>query len=258
MGELLSVRRLTAGYGAREVLKGVDLSVEAGQLVAVLGPNGAGKSTLVRACLGLIPLGGGEVKLAGRPLAACSRRELAQLAAWVPQHLEAQAGFTGLELVLMGRSPHLGLWGLPSKGDLERAKAALSELSVEGLSSRSCAEVSGGERRLLWLARALAQEPKLLVLDEPTAHLDLKHQVDVLARVKHRVKGGLGALAVLHDVNQAAMFADQVVLLKEGKVLEAGAVSEVLREEALERLFEVPMASLEAAGGQRLFAPRQA
>lgn len=254
--ELLSASGLRAGYGQREVLRGVDLTVSRGELVVVLGPNGAGKSTLARACLGLLPLGAGEVFLAGQPLARWSRRELARLAAWVPQSAEVGSGFSALELVLMGRSPRLGWWGLPSRADLERARAALSELALAHLESRSLAELSGGERRLVWLARALAQEPDLLVLDEPTAFLDLRHQLEALVRVRARVRQGLGALVVLHDLNLAAMFADRAVLLKEGAVLAAGPASEVLQTGKLEELFEVPMASEQAAGGQRLFAPR--
>lgn len=252
----LSARGVSAGYGARTVVRGVDLEVRPGELWAILGPNGAGKSTLVRTCLGLHPASAGEVLLSGRRLTDLPRREVARRIAWVPQAVEPLVGFTGLELVLMGRSPHLGLWGVPSRKDVERADAVLAELGIPHLASRACSELSGGERRLLLLARALVQEPEVLLLDEPTAFLDLKHQVEALTRVRERVRGGLAALAVLHDVNLAAAFADRVLLLKEGVVQAAGPAAEVLGAGTLEALFDLPMARAEAEGGQPVFAPR--
>ncbi|MFZ5468218.1 MAG: ABC transporter ATP-binding protein [Myxococcota bacterium] len=256
MDTLLEVREVVAGYGPHEVLRAVSFAVREGELWAVLGPNGAGKSTLLRALAGLLPLRGGEVALAGRALRSYGRRELAQTVAWVPQATEAESGFTGLELALLGRSPHLGFGGLPSGGDVARARAALEEMGVGHLAARSTAEVSGGERRLFWLARALVQSPRVLFLDEPTAFLDVRHQVRSLERVRAYVTKGAAAVAVLHDVNLAAAFADQVVLLREGKVLAQGEARKVLTGELLEELFDVPMTGADAPGGQRLFAPR--
>ncbi len=252
---LLEVRSVRAGYGQREVLRGVDFTVQPGALWAVLGPNGAGKSTLMRVCLGLQSISGGAVKLLGQDVSTLPRPQLARAVAWVPQSAEVTPDFTGLELVLMGRSPHLGLWGLPSAGDIERATQVLSELGISHLAGRSSAEVSGGERRLLLLARALVQDPQLLVLDEPTAFLDQQHQVEALGRVRARVKRGLGAIAVLHDVNLAVAFADQVLLLKDGAVLESGPAASVLRSDTLERLYGTPLVAAEV-NGQPLFAPR--
>ncbi|MHB8877148.1 MAG: ABC transporter ATP-binding protein [Myxococcaceae bacterium] len=254
---LLEVRGVRAGYGAREVLRGVDLAVGRGELWAVLGPNGAGKSTLVRSMLGLLPLKGGEVRLSGRALSSWSRRELSRKVAWVPQTTEASSGFTGLELVLMGRSPHQGLWGLPGAADAARAQSVLEELGIAALGSRPAAQVSGGERRLLSLARALVQDPELLLLDEPTAFLDLSHQVAALERVKARVAKGLSAVAVLHDPNLAAAFADRVLLLGAGAVQASGPAGEVLTGDALERLYGLPMARGDTGHGQTLYAPRR-
>ena len=257
MSALLEASGVAAGYRERPVLEGVSLRVAEGELWAVLGPNGAGKSTLLKACLGLLPLREGRVSLLGRGIEAWSARARAQVAAWVPQDFEPEAGFTGLELVLMGRSPHLGRFGLSSPLDEARAKAVLEELGVMHLSARSSEAMSGGERRLLLLARAFVQAPKLLALDEPTAFLDLRHQVEALARVRARVREGLGAIAVLHDVNLAAAFADGVVLVRGGKVVAQGPTAEVLTAERLEALYGVPIAVAEH-GGQRLFAPRSA
>jgi iron complex transport system ATP-binding protein len=176
--------------------------------------------------------------------------------AWVPQSFEPAEGFSGLELVLMGRSPHLGLWGLTSASDEAVARAVLEELGVAYLAERSCEAMSGGERRMLLLARGLVQQPKLLLLDEPTAFLDVAHQVGALERVRARVDAGLGAVAVLHDVNLAAAFATHVLLLRDGHVLARGPAPEVLQRERLEALYGVPMEMASAPSGARLFAPR--
>lgn len=257
MEPLLQVDAVRAGYRERDVLAGVTMSVAPGELCAILGPNGAGKSTLVRACLGMIPLRSGEVRVGGRALAEWPRPELARFAGWVPQNTETISGFTGLELVLMGRSPHLGRWGLPSKADVALAEAALEELGVAALASRPVDRLSGGERRLLFFARALVQEPKVLFLDEPTAFLDLRHQVDSLQCLRRRTQAGMAIVAILHDVNLAAAFADRVVMLKDGAVLASGPAAEVLQAQTLQQLYDVSIAQA-AVGGQALFAPRRA
>jgi iron complex transport system ATP-binding protein len=253
---LLVTRALVAGYGPRPVLHGVDCEVRPGELWAVLGPNGTGKSTLLRAVLGVAPWVRGEVRLLGRARAEWEPRALARKLAWVPQGFEPAEGFSGLELVLMGRGPHLGLWGLPSARDVALARAVLEELGIAHLADRSGEALSGGERRMLLLARGLVQEPELLLLDEPTAFLDVAHQVGTLDRVRARVDAGLGAVAVLHDVNLAAAFATHVLLLRDGKVLARGPAGAVLERSALEALYGLPMETALAPSGARLFAPR--
>lgn len=253
---LLTTRELVAGYGPRPVLHGVDCEVRPGELWAVLGPNGTGKSTLLRAVLGSVPWRRGEVRLLGRERGEWEPRALAQKVAWVPQGFEPAEGFSGLELVLMGRSPHLGLWGLPSAKDQALARAVLEELDVAYLAERPGEALSGGERRMLLLARGLVQQPELLLLDEPTAFLDVAHQVGTLARVRARVEAGLGAVAVLHDVNLAAAFATHVLLLRDGKVLAQGPAGTVLEQGVLESLYGLPMETALAPSGARLFAPR--
>lgn len=253
----LEATGVRAAYGAREVVHGVDLRVAAGELWVILGPNGAGKSTFLRALMGLHPASGGSVKLFGRELATWHRQELARKVAWVPQLFEPAFGFSGLEVVAMGRSPHLGLFGLPSTSDLTRARTLMEEVGIADLADRPSTALSGGEQRLLLLARSFLQAPELLFLDEPTAFLDLRHQVEMLERVRLRTKGnGLAAVAVLHDVNLAAAFADRVLLLRDGQALAAGAAREVLTSATLEALYQVPMTAVVAEGGQTLFAPR--
>jgi iron complex transport system ATP-binding protein len=256
MSAALEARGLAVGYGGLPVASALSFDVKPGKLLAILGPNGSGKSTLLRTVLGLLPPLEGDVLLFGQPAGAWDRRLLARRVAWVPQAFEGDGGFTGMELVLMGRSPHLGAWGLPSERDLALARSALDELGIGHLASRSTRALSGGERRLLLLARALAQEPALLLLDEPTAFLDLRHQVDVLQRVRVRVDAGLAAVAVLHDANLAASVADEVLLLRDGGVLGHGPVQEWLSAARLEALYGLPMVEAVAPDGARAFAPR--
>jgi iron complex transport system ATP-binding protein len=253
---LLATRKLAVGYGGAPVASGLTFDVPAGTLWVVLGPNGAGKSTLLRTILGWLPPVAGEVLLFGQPASIWERRTLARRVAWVPQTFEGDAGFTGLELVLMGRAPHLGAWGLPSDRDVQVARAALEELEIAHLAGRRTRELSGGERRLLLLARALAQGPELLLLDEPTAFLDLRHQVQVLQRVRARVDAGLAAVAVLHDANLAASVADQVLLLRDGGVLGQGPTRQWLSAERLASLYGLPMVEAVSPDGARAFAPR--
>lgn len=238
------------------MLQCVSLRVEPGQLWAVLGPNGSGKSSLLRCVLNTVPWMRGQVAVKGQARATWTARAFAREVAWVPQGLESVEGFSGLELVLMGRSPHQGLWGLSSARDVALAQQVLEELGVKDLAERSADALSGGERRMLLLARALVQQPSLLLLDEPTAFLDLHHQVTALSRLAARVKEGLGAVAVLHDVNLAAAFATHALLLREGQVLQQGPVEEVLRQESLEVLYGLPLEAARAPSGARIFAPR--
>lgn len=249
------MRQLAAGYGERRVLEGVDLEVRPGELWAVLGPNGAGKSTLVRAAMGLLPALSGSVSVFGVDVRAIPRRELARRVAWVPQGSGAFPDFTALELALMGRGPHLSRWALASSADVAKARAALEELGIGQLAGRALGALSGGERQLVMLARALTQAPELLLLDEPTAFLDVRHQVETLALVRRRVEGGMAAVAVLHDVNLAAAFATRALLLSGGRVLASGEAREVLVPERLSALYGVPIATATAAAGQRLFGP---
>jgi iron complex transport system ATP-binding protein len=255
MSAVLRTEQLAVGHGGRPVFSGLTMEVEAGSFWAVLGPNGAGKSTLLRTVLRLLRPVSGDVHLFGTPLSGWNRRDLARRVAWVPQSFEGDPGFTGMELVLMGRAPHLGAWGLPGAHDAAVARRALEALEILHLAGRIVSTLSGGERRLLLTARALAQEPELLLLDEPTAFLDLHHQVSLLERVRSRVRQGLAAVAVLHDPNLAAAFADQVLLLRDGRVLGQGPAPALLDAERLGTLYGLPLTEAVTAGGARLVAP---
>lgn len=241
------------GVGAA-LLDGISFEVAPAQLWALLGPNGAGKSTLLKVALGVLRCARGRVLLGGADCSGLSRRELAREIAWVPQSPAEDTGFSALELVLMGRAPHLGAFGMPSKADVGRAVALLAEIGLGGLAARRLDEMSGGERRLCYLARARMQDAKVLLFDEPTAFLDVRHQVECLRAVDALVKSGVAALAVLHDVNLAAQWATHVALLRGGRLLAAGPVAEVLKAEALTELYGVKLEATE--GG--LFTARGA
>lgn len=234
----LEARGVVAGYAERLVLRGVDLVLRPGELVAIVGPNGAGKSTLVRVLAGLLRPRDGAVTLDGRPLAGLSRREIARRIAVVPQLLELLFPFTVAEIVMLGRTPHLSAFGGPSAEDRAAILDAMDALELRGLSSRRIDSLSGGERQRAVLAMALAQRTPVLLLDEPTVHLDPAHQRATLALVRSLARTrGIAAAAVLHDLNLAAALCDRIVALDDGLVAVEGTPSEVLRQDVVERVF---------------------
>ncbi len=259
---LIAATALAAGYrlpggGRREVLRGVDLALEAGELVALLGTNGSGKTTLLRCLAGTLTPSGGEISFDGRPLAGWRRDALARRVAVLPQQLELPDGFRVAELVAMGRAPHARrLFG--STAEDERAiERALRDADAADLADRWLEELSGGERQRLLVAMALAQEPDLLLLDEPTLHLDLAHQVALLAAIRRlRDQRGLTVLAVLHDLNLAAAFAPRVAVLDEGRVVADGPPAEVLSTDLVRRVFGVQVDEARTANGIRHLALR--
>jgi cobalamin transport system ATP-binding protein len=253
----LSIHHLSAGYQGRPVLHDIDLEVNAGEVVALVGPNGAGKSTLVRAITGLAPVSAGTVRLDGVDILRLSPAQRARQIAVVPQTVYLPEAFTVAEIVLMGRTPHLPLWGGESRRDFDIAWGAMQRTAVDSLADRRADELSGGERQRAVIARALAQEPRVLVLDEPTAHLDLKHQMAVLDLARGLAANqGLAVLATLHDLNQAALYADRVALLAAGRLLACGTVREVFAADRLGAAFGVPIAvSIHPVHGTPLIAP---
>jgi iron complex transport system ATP-binding protein len=226
---VLELRGARVSYGATEVLRGVDLAVARGELVGVLGPNGSGKTTLLKAARGLATTSGGEARLLGRRVDRWRDRDLARRVALVPQRDEAAFPFTVEDTVLMGRSPHLGRSGFESAKDREIARQAIHDLDLDALRGRVLTELSGGERQRVIVARALAQQPELLLLDEPTSSLDIRHQVEVLGLLRRRNRAeGLTVVTVLHDLNLATLYCDRVVLLAEGRVFADGPTEQVV------------------------------
>ncbi|HVC44441.1 MAG TPA: ABC transporter ATP-binding protein [Candidatus Binataceae bacterium] len=230
---------LTAGYGARTVLREVSIDVRHGELLAIVGPNGAGKSTLLKILGGALAPWRGTVELEGRPLGGYDRRAIARRLAMVAQENPVAFRFTVLEIVLMGRAPHLGAFHFETRHDLEIARAALERFDLLALAARPIQELSGGERKRVFLARALAQAPRVALLDEPAAFLDLRHVAEIFGRFRELCgERGLAVAATLHDLNAAAMYADRVLLLKDGAAAGYGAPAEVFTADNLRAVYE--------------------
>jgi iron complex transport system ATP-binding protein len=254
--ELADVRYRHPG-AAREAVSGVSLRIVPGEIVALVGPNAAGKSTLARVAASLARPTSGAVRLSGDDAFAIGRRERARRVAFLAQDEPADLPFTAREVALMGRAPHLGLWALESASDRARADEALAEMDASPLADRSVAQLSGGERRRVYLARTFAQEAALLVLDEPTDALDLKHQARFVSALRRRAAGAGAALVVLHDLGLAAAACDRVALLEAGRLVAEGPPVEVLRPELLGRVYGTQVDVVpHPATGRPLVAPR--
>jgi iron complex transport system ATP-binding protein len=239
----LEIRDLTVRYRTgRPALDGVSCTVRGGELLAVAGPNGSGKTTLVRALSGLVRPSGGTVELGGRPPGRWSRPELARVLAVVPQGEEVTFPLKVDETVMLGRYARLGPLAAPSPADRAAVADALARCDVLGLADRTIDTLSGGEWQRVRIARALAQEPRILVLDEPTTSLDVRHEMELFELVRGLVTDGLAGLVITHQINLAARFADRILLLSEGRVAGEGRPAEVLREDSLRAVFGWPVA----------------
>ena len=245
-----------ADVGGRTLLAGLDFAVRPGEVVGLIGRNGVGKTTLLRIASAALVPAAGRVLLGGEDVTRLARRPLARRLALVPQDIHVPFPFRVGELVLMGRAPHQSLLGLESESDVERALEALDRLGIGSLADREITSLSGGERQLTLFARALVQDPEILLLDEPTAFLDLKHRVEVLAEVRAFAARGRAALVVSHDLSLAARTCDRVVLLGEGGIVAVGTPAEVLQTEPLRRAFDIEAESFAAPDGQTVVVPR--
>lgn len=254
-GALLTLAAARAGYGPVDVLRGVDLRVHGGEVVGLIGPNGAGKSTLVHVVSRVLPLRGGSIALADVPLERYGRRALAQTLAVVPQAAALPDGFLVVELVRMGRMPYARPWGAPDAADEAEVERAMRCTGVWQLAERRIETLSGGERQRVVLARALAQQPRMLVLDEPTSHLDLRYQAEMLRSARAAADAGVAVLLVLHDLNLAARACDRIVLLHDGHVMADGPPAQVLERERLERAYRTSLEVVSAPEGP-LVVPR--
>jgi iron complex transport system ATP-binding protein len=241
---ILDAERLEVRYTgvSRLALAGVSVRVAAGELVAVAGPNGSGKTTLVRAVTGLVPLAGGSVRVEGRALAEWRRAELARVLGVVPQREDIVFPLRVDETVMLGRYARLGPLGAPAAADREAVTSALTRCDALALAGRSTDTLSGGEWQRVRLARALAQVPSILLLDEPTASLDVRHEMEILELIRGLVDHGLAGLVITHQLNLAARFADRIVLLNDGRVVAEGTPPEVLRKDTLDAVFQWPVA----------------
>jgi iron complex transport system ATP-binding protein len=236
------VKQLRVSYGRQPVLRDLSIEVPEGAFFIIIGPNSSGKTTLLRAIAGAVQPQQGQVEIWGTPVGHFSKKALARLVAVVPQRVATEIPFTVQEVVLMGRSPHVGWLGLEQPRDLELAREAMTITNVAHLARRPLPQLSGGELQRVIIARAICQQPRLLLLDEPTAALDPAHQVnimDLMAQLQQ--ERGLTVVMVSHDLNLAAMYGQQLLLLKEGQAIHAGPPAEVLTYEQLERAYGCPM-----------------
>jgi iron complex transport system ATP-binding protein len=237
---MLKIEGLSVFYGARRILQAVSLDVQSGQVLALIGPNGAGKSTLVRAVSGIIPVQAGKVGADGTDLLSLPAMRRARYLAVVPQAVSMPPAFTVWETVLLGRTPYLNFLGQISEKDEQIARLALQRVDALDLAERRVGELSGGEQQRVLLARALVQSTPILLLDEPTVHLDLQHQVslmDTVCSLAHN--DNLAVLVALHDLNLAARYADRVALLVAGEVKAAGTPRQVLTPELISEAYHL-------------------
>jgi len=239
MTALLDVEGLAFGYPGQPVLDGVTFAAGAGEVMALCGPNGAGKSTLLRLMLGLLRPRAGRVSLGGAPVAALRRREIALRAALLLQDAPMEMPLTVREVVAMGRLPHLGRFRSEGEGDLLAIERALDVTDTRAFADRRVTDLSGGERHRVQLARAVAQEAPVLLLDEPTASLDVSHQLEALALARALAAGGRLVVVALHDLSLAARACDRILLLAEGRLQADGPPAAVLTEANLARFFRV-------------------
>jgi cobalamin transport system ATP-binding protein len=239
MTSLLSARDVAFAYGDTPVFDHVDFDLYESELVMLIGPNGAGKSTLLHLLLGILPPAAGAVSVSGTPLGGLERVEIARRMAFVPQDARTDFAFTVRELVSMGRTPYLGRFQPEGPEDVEAVARALLHTETGALSDRFASELSGGERQRVHLARALAQDTRILLLDEPTANLDVAHQLHILALIRKLTKAGKSAVVALHDLSLAARYADRVVVLARGGVVLSGPPLDVITEETLRLYFGI-------------------
>lgn len=252
----LAALDLAFGYPRHPVGRDVSLSVRPGEVLCLLGPNGSGKTTLFKTLLGLIPRQGGRVILDGTDLAQLSRAEIARGLAYVPQAHEAVFPYTVRDMVLMGRTAHRGLFASPGAADRDRAEDALAQLGIGELAGNDYTRISGGQRQLVLIARALVQDAPVIIMDEPTASLDFGNQMLVLDQVAQLARGGLGVVLSTHNPDHAFRCATEVLLLKEGNTLATGAPGKALTEDALSRVYDVDIRVEQLHDGHRVCVPR--
>ena len=238
---LLNVKDVRFSYeGVLQVLKGVSLSVDSGEVVTLLGPNGTGKTTLLKIIMGMIHPSSGEVRIFGEPITNYSRSQLAKLVGWVPQSEYIAFPYTVEEYILFGRTPHLGLMPVITSLDREVVDEIIEELGIPHLRRREVTKLSGGEAQLVRIGRALAQQPRLLILDEPTSHLDLRNSTKVLEIIHYLAKKReLGVLFTTHNPNEPVLAADRVYMLSEGRVVKEGTPQEVINPEIIKEVYGV-------------------
>jgi len=235
---MIELDNVSLGYDHRVILQDVNMKAKPGQMLGLVGPNGSGKSTLIKGMTRVIDLFSGRILIAGRDIRAIKRDELARLVATVPQSPALPGAFTAFEVVLMGRTPHLGLLRYEGARDLAIAWQAMKATHTQFFAERRVSELSGGEKQRLIIARALAQQPKAMLLDEPTANLDINHQVEILNLIKSLCREqSLTVIIALHDLNLAAQYCDWLVMLNGGRVYAEGTPADILTAPNIKKVY---------------------
>jgi iron complex transport system ATP-binding protein len=251
---LLSAHNLSIGYGPTLVARGLDLNVKAGSVTCLLGPNGIGKTTLFKTLLGLIPPLSGTIKVGDNDLASIDRQTIARQIAYVPQAQVAEFSYTVLDLVVMGRTAYLGPFGAPQPADNDVAMAALDRLGIASLAERDSTRISGGQRQLVLIARALAQQSRIVVMDEPTASLDLGNRILVLNTIRELARSGLAIVLSTHEPEHAFVVADQVAILGKN-CFAVGSVDQVITSDELSQLYGVALTVERTPSGRFVVGP---
>ncbi|HAS05068.1 MAG TPA: ABC transporter ATP-binding protein [Dehalococcoidia bacterium] len=225
----LSLKNVTLGYGETIVLSGIDMDIFSGEVLGIVGPNGCGKSTLIKGITRVVPLKGGDILLNEKSITGIPQNDIARTVAVVPQSTALPEAFTAFEIVLMGRTPHMKFLEYEGQKDVDIVVKAMKMTDTIHLAERRAGELSGGERQRLTIARALAQKPQIILLDEPTSHLDINYQIETLELISELCKEeGLAVLAALHDLNLAAQYCDRIIMLNKGRIFNEGTPCEVV------------------------------
>ncbi|KPJ69744.1 hypothetical protein AMJ44_02705 [candidate division WOR-1 bacterium DG_54_3] len=236
---ILRLDQLICGYDSNKpIIKGVSFSVYDGEFVGIVGPNGSGKTTLLRAIIGLLKLQQGSIILSQHRIQHLDRREIARRIAFVPQLMEPVEGFTVEDLVMLGRTPYFERFSFENEDDHEAVKWAVEELKIENLKDRPVTELSGGEFQRVAIARALAQEPKIMLLDEPTSHLDIRYQVKI-CKLLRKLRAHRSIMATFHDLNLASRYCSRLVLLKNGELIAEGSPEEVVTPQNIWKAYRI-------------------
>ncbi|MDI9644005.1 MAG: ABC transporter ATP-binding protein [Candidatus Verstraetearchaeota archaeon] len=249
--EVIGISGLRFSYGEGFSVRADSLSVGEGEVLTLLGPNGSGKTTVLKCINALLKTSTGRISICGRDISSYTRSTLSKVVGYVPQSHTPTFPFTVFDVVLMGRVSHLGLFQQPSRSDRLKAEEALKTVGISRLGDRIYTKISGGERQLVLIARAIAQEPKLLLLDEPTAHLDFKNQITTLSTIKRLSKEkGLAVMMSLHDPNHALLYSDLIALMRNGEILICGPPEDVVNDKTIEEIYNLPVDVVDHAGRQ--------
>ena len=251
---LLEARNLAIGYGQTQIASGLDLSMIAGGVTCLLGPNGVGKTTLFKTLLGLIPPLSGTVEIDGSDLSGLDRQTIARQIAYVPQAQIAEFPYTVIDLVVMGRTTHLGTFGSPRSADYDAAMGALDKLGIASLAERDSTRISGGQRQLALVARALAQQTRIVVMDEPTASLDLGNRILVLDTIRGLADSGLAVVLSTHEPEHAFVVADRVAILGRDRFT-TGPIEAVMTSQELSQLYGVALNVEQTPSGRFVVGP---